>query len=375
MLQSQQILAAGMLRPAHLLDLIRNFTVFQQVDGKTRKIVARYQQFRAIHKAVDKLLEGRTKSKGAERDERGGIVWHTQGSGKSLSMVFLVRKMRMMPRLNRFKVVVVTDRTDLQKQLGETAQLSGEAVRPTDSDLQSRESPTALTQRLLAERTPDIVMAMLQKYQPVSSRAGGNRLEVLPQPGAKVGDRVAMTILRKEKKPGRHEEVVEKEITFTENIRFEEFPQLNDSEEILVLVDEAHRSHTPYGFGRLIRVRAHRRDPRGKRHHHSADNECARSSRAVVSWSARRAAYSSRSGSLITAGSRSSSASSSSSSSSSLISSLGSRGGVVPTRAHDTGTAAKRLALCASIAGPLMDVAVRSRSHLRSRRRSSSRGY
>ena len=51
-LRSQQILVAGMLRPAHLLDLVRNFTVFQQVDGKTRKVVARYQQFRAIHKAV-----------------------------------------------------------------------------------------------------------------------------------------------------------------------------------------------------------------------------------------------------------------------------------------------------------------------------------
>lgn len=243
-LQSQQILAAGILRPAHLLDLIRNFTVFQQVDGKTRKVVARYQQFRAIHKAVTKLSEGRVRGQGVERDERGGIVWHTQGSGKSLSMVFLVRKMRMMPRLNRFKVVVVTDRTDLQDQLGATAQLSGEAVRPTDQDLQSRESPTALTQRLLSERTPDIVMAMLQKYQPVGARSEGKGLEVLPQPGTKAGDKVAMTIMRKEKKPGRHEEVVEKEVTFTENIRFEEFPQLNDSSDILVLVDEAHRSHT-----------------------------------------------------------------------------------------------------------------------------------
>lgn len=243
-LQSQHILVAGMLRPAHMLDLIRNFTVFQQVDGKTRKVVARYQQFRAIHKAVTKLSEGRTKVQGAERDERGGIVWHTQGSGKSLSMVFLVRKMRMMPRLNRFKVVVVTDRTDLQDQLGATAQLSGEAVRPTDRDLQSRESPTALTQRLLSERTPDIVMAMLQKYQSVGVKSDGMGLEVLPQPGTKAGDKVAMTIMRKEKKPGRHEEVVEKQVTFTENIRFEEFPKLNDSPEILVLVDEAHRSHT-----------------------------------------------------------------------------------------------------------------------------------
>ncbi|MGI8603079.1 MAG: type I restriction endonuclease subunit R [Verrucomicrobiales bacterium] len=243
-LQSQQILAAGMLRPAHLLDLVRNFTVFQQVDGKTRKVVARYQQFRAIHKAVGKLQEGRTIQSGAARDERGGIIWHTQGSGKSLSMVFLVRKMRMMPRLNRFKIVVVTDRTDLQDQLGQTAQLSGEAVRPTDADVTTRESPTALTQRLLSERTPDIVMAMLQKYQAVGRHSDGKGLEILPQPGSQPADRVAMTIVRREKKPGRQETVVEKEITFTENIRFEEFSRLNDSEEILVLVDEAHRSHT-----------------------------------------------------------------------------------------------------------------------------------
>jgi type I restriction enzyme R subunit len=243
-LRSQQILAAGMLRPAHLLDLIRNFTVFEQADGKTRKVVARYQQFRAIHKAITKLSEGRTLAQGADRDERGGIVWHTQGSGKSLSMVFLVRKMRMMPRLNRFKIVVVTDRTDLQRQLGATAQLAGEAIRPTDSDLESAESPTALTQRLLSERTPDIVMAMLQKYQPVVGRSKTKTLEALTQPGGGPSDRVAMTIMRREKKPGRHEEVVEKPVTFTESIRFEEFPELNNSTDILVLVDEAHRSHT-----------------------------------------------------------------------------------------------------------------------------------
>lgn len=144
-LRSQQILAAGMLCPAHLIDLVRNFTVFQQVDGKTRKVVARYQQFRAIHKAVERLQEGRTRRQGTARDERGGIIWHTQGSGKSLSMVFLVRKMRMMERLNRFKVVAVTDRTDLERQLRETARLSDETLRPTDQDVTRRESPTART--------------------------------------------------------------------------------------------------------------------------------------------------------------------------------------------------------------------------------------
>jgi type I restriction enzyme R subunit len=229
-LQSQHILVAGMLRPAHLLDLIRNFTVFQQVDGKTRKVIARYQQFRAVHKAVNRLQEGRTRASGAARDEWGGIIWHTQGSGKSLTMVFLVRKMRMMRRLNRFKVVVVTDRTDLEGQLRETARLSSETVRPNEHDVIPRESPTRRTQRILAETTPDIVFAMLQKYQDIARR--------------KTAETVAMTIVRKEKKPGKDEPTVEREVTFEESIHFEEFPDLNQSDEILVLVDEAHRSHS-----------------------------------------------------------------------------------------------------------------------------------
>jgi type I restriction enzyme, R subunit len=229
-LQSQEILVAGMLRPAHLLDLIRNFTVFQQVDGKTRKVVARYQQFRSIHKAVARLSEGRTRAQGAVRDERGGVIWHTQGSGKSLSMVFLVRKMRMTSPLNRFKVVAVTDRTDLEGQLRETARLSGETLRPSDQDKLRRESPTSRTQRILQEETPDIVFAMLQKYQ--------DREKNDPS------DRVVMTIVRKEKVPGKDQPIVEREITLEENIHFDDFPVLNESSEILILVDEAHRSHT-----------------------------------------------------------------------------------------------------------------------------------
>ncbi len=230
-LQSQQILVAGMLRPAHLLDLMRNFTVFQQVDGKTRKVVARYQQFRAIHKAILRLLEGKSRLRGGGKDDRGGIIWHTQGSGKSLTMIFLVRKMRMMARLNRFKVVVVTDRSDLEGQMRETARLSGEALRPNENDITRRESPTARTQRILREPTSDVVFAMLQKYQDTSNRVA-------------LADKVAMTIMRKEKKPGKNQPVEEKQVTFEENIHFEEFPMLNESEEILVMVDEAHRSHT-----------------------------------------------------------------------------------------------------------------------------------
>jgi type I restriction enzyme R subunit len=229
-LKSQQILTAGMLRPAHLLDLVHNFSVFQQVDGRTRKVVARYQQFRAVHKAVTRLQEGRSRKQGAARDERGGVIWHTQGSGKSLGMVFLVRKMRTLEQLKRFKIIAVTDRTDLERQLRETARLSGETLRPNEQDTARYESPTARTQRIIRETTPDIVFAMLQKYQDTDRSVAA--------------EKVAMTIVRKEKKPGKDQPVVEKEVTFKESIRFEEFPQLNESEEILILVDEAHRSHT-----------------------------------------------------------------------------------------------------------------------------------
>ena len=85
-------------------------------------------------------------------------------------MVFLVRKMRLMPRLKSFKVVVVTDRTDLEGQLRDTARLSGETLRPNENDTARRESPTARTQRILRESTPDIVFAMLQKYQDGAQR-------------------------------------------------------------------------------------------------------------------------------------------------------------------------------------------------------------
>jgi type I restriction enzyme R subunit len=128
-LAGQHTLVAGMLRPAHLLDVVRNFTLFTEVNGQTVKIVPRYQQFRAVYKAVDRLLHGQTRRQHGESDQRGGIMWHTQGSGKSLTMVFLVRKMRTLPELRRFKVVAITDRVKLERQLAETAVLTGEPLQ------------------------------------------------------------------------------------------------------------------------------------------------------------------------------------------------------------------------------------------------------
>ncbi|HLB48846.1 MAG TPA: type I restriction endonuclease, partial [Anaerolineales bacterium] len=156
-LTSQQILVAGMLRPEHLLDLVRNFILFQQSGGRTSKIVARYPQFRAVHEALRRLRFGQTRPQHGERDQRGGIIWHTQGSGKSLTMVFLVRKMRTLPDLRRFKVVAVTDRTDLEKQLSDTAALTGEPI--------AKATATEELKTLLRAPGADLVFALIQKYQ------------------------------------------------------------------------------------------------------------------------------------------------------------------------------------------------------------------
>ena len=125
-LNSQEMLVAGMLRKDHLLDIIRNFILFDQVGGREVKLVCRYQQFRAVHKAIYRLRTGKTRAQTGDMDERGGIIWHTQGSGKSLTMVFLVRKMRTLEDLKRFKVVAVTDRIQLEGQLKGSAALTGE---------------------------------------------------------------------------------------------------------------------------------------------------------------------------------------------------------------------------------------------------------
>jgi type I restriction enzyme, R subunit len=202
-LSQQEILVAGMLAPKRLLDIVRHFVLFQEVEpGSTVKVVARYQQYRGVQKAMTRLLTGKTKTEDGHVDRRGGIIWHTQGSGKSLTMVFLIRAMRSHPLLRRFKIVLVTDRTDLQDQLGSTAQLTSETVRIGSSAQKVRE--------LIVTPGPGIVMAMIQKYRDAPSPTGSG-----------VADD-------------------------------ESYGLLNDSEDILVMVDEAHRSHTNTAHARLM---------------------------------------------------------------------------------------------------------------------------
>ena len=175
----QQRLVAGMLDKDNLLDLIRTFTLFSTNDkGDTIKIVGRYQQFRAVKLAVKRLLSG------TNRMERSGIIWHTQGSGKSLTMMFMVREMYRHPQLSKWKVVFVTDRTQLEQQLSETGGSVGFTVKPANSIRRLK--------KLLRTDSSDLVMAMIHKFQ-------------------------------------------ERDLTQT-------FPELNTSPNILVMTDEAHRS-------------------------------------------------------------------------------------------------------------------------------------
>src|SRR6266704_3724375 len=213
---SQQTLIQGMLLPVHLLDLLYNFTVFQPSAGKTVKLVAHYQQFRAVQEAIERLLNNPTRQQDGEEDRRGGIIWHTQGSGKSLTMVFLVRKMRSLTELRRFKVVVVTDRKDLQRQLSETAALTGETVKVART--------TAKLKELLAEKGPGVVFAMIQKYRERDLETG---------PEDEEGDEEGIQDLAAD--VGR-------------------LPILNEDKSILVMVDEAHRSHSSALHASLLRA-------------------------------------------------------------------------------------------------------------------------
>jgi len=106
------------LKPAHLLDFLRHFVVFETKKGKTTKKIARYQQFEAVNEIVDRTVS-LVNSPFAAAQDRTGLVWHTQGSGKSLTMIFAGQKLRRHPALNNPTVLIVVDRRDLKTQLSD----------------------------------------------------------------------------------------------------------------------------------------------------------------------------------------------------------------------------------------------------------------
>jgi len=192
-LNRRQQLIAGMLHPANLLNIIRHYTLFTTKQNRRVKIVPRYQQYRAVEKAIYRLQNGQTKAEHGSDDQRSGIIWHYQGSGKSLDMVFILRKLRTVPELQAFKVVVITDRTDLEKQLSETATLSGQS-------LQIAQNIKDLAKKL-GDTAPGIIFGMIQKFRKIVDSEEWDNLDELKT-------------------------------------------ALNPSPNILLLIDEAHRSHS-----------------------------------------------------------------------------------------------------------------------------------
>ncbi|MDF5386854.1 HsdR family type I site-specific deoxyribonuclease [Vibrio parahaemolyticus] len=106
----------SLCRPERLLDLVYRFTLF---DGGIKK-VARYQQYFVIKATIARIKRLTNKGNGAKENRQGGVIWHTQGSGKSLTMVMLTRAMALEPQLINPRIILVTDRDDLDKQLGNT---------------------------------------------------------------------------------------------------------------------------------------------------------------------------------------------------------------------------------------------------------------
>jgi len=193
-----ETLIKGMLQPATLLDLVRNFIVFEKTkreDAKTgliqiqtAKKIAAYHQYYAVNKAVQSTIQ----ASGEKGDKRGGVVWHTQGSGKSLSMVFYAAKLITSPEMKNPTIVVITDRNDLDDQLFDTFASSVQLLRQEPVQAESREH----LKELLKVASGGIVFTTIQKFFPENNKSV--------------------------------------------------YDQLSDRKNIVVIADEAHR--TQYGF-------------------------------------------------------------------------------------------------------------------------------
>jgi len=227
-LNPQEILIAGMLNPETLLDLTQNYSGFEESVTGTTKIVPRYTQYRAADLAVRRLLdppeinvEELQDGDLLPPDPRGGYVWHTQGSGKSLTMAWIAQKMLSNPEeFGGWKILYMTDRTSLEEQLSETPAFKDRHIRVAENVRQLHE--------YLSDPNSGIIFGMVQKVQDLESGLEQIQMETQSEDEALTtstleGIEQAQTILTQ---------------------RIPDMPMLNESERILVIVDEGHRSHT-----------------------------------------------------------------------------------------------------------------------------------
>lgn len=151
------VLLHGVLPKERLLDIIRNFIVFQEINGKTLKILSGYHQYFAVRKAALRTQQAIEKN-----DKKVGVVWHTQGSGKSLSMVFYAGLIVTNPQFSNPTIVVLTDRNDLDSQLFGTFCASSKLLlRQEPKQAQSREH----LKELLKVKAGGIIFTTIQKFE------------------------------------------------------------------------------------------------------------------------------------------------------------------------------------------------------------------
>ena len=158
----QDILLYGLLEPRNLLDIVRNFVVFEIEDGRAVRKLTRYKQFIAVNEAMRRIRTAR------KPGARGGIVWHTQGSGKSLTMLWLALKLRRDGTQQQPTVVIVTDRTKLDRQISGVFTACG-FPNPERAD------SVRDLRRLLEHPTGRTVMTTIQKFQELTGPGGGPR--------------------------------------------------------------------------------------------------------------------------------------------------------------------------------------------------------
>ena len=181
------VLIEGVFERGRLLSLLRDFTVFGDTPGGIAKIIAGYHQFHAVNRAVDSTIEASR----AQGDRKAGVIWHTQGSGKSLLMAFYAGQLVRAPEMENPTIVVITDRNDLDDQLFSTFSMCRDLIRQTPVQADSRED----LQKALSRASGGVIFTTIQKFAPESGKA---------------------------------------------------YPMLTDRRNVVVIADEAHRSQ--YGF-------------------------------------------------------------------------------------------------------------------------------
>jgi type I restriction enzyme R subunit len=154
-----ELMIDGVFTTARLLELIRDFLFFETDGARTWKVLAKYHQVHAVNAAIESVAQA------MEGDRRGGLVWHTQGAGKSYTMVFFVNKLRRDPRFANPTVVAVTDRTDLDNQLADTFTSTHLAPACTQAE-EVMGGLRSLHELLRLQPAGGIVFTTIQKFAP-----------------------------------------------------------------------------------------------------------------------------------------------------------------------------------------------------------------